>query len=65
MKISPGNAGATTPEFMVVKTPAAREAARVSRKRKCLFDDIIVLPNKYVRIISLFKGDSKLLGVFH
>ncbi|KAE9466407.1 hypothetical protein C3L33_01688, partial [Rhododendron williamsianum] len=38
----PNASGATTPEFMVVKTPAAREAARVSRKRKCLFDDIIV-----------------------
>ncbi|KAG5534739.1 hypothetical protein RHGRI_022754 [Rhododendron griersonianum] len=37
----PNASGATTPEFMVVKTPAAREAARVSRKRKCLFDDII------------------------
>lgn len=45
----PNASGATTPEFMVVKTPAAREAARVSRKRKCLFDDIIVLPNKLVK----------------
>ncbi|KAL6994455.1 hypothetical protein U1Q18_043547 [Sarracenia purpurea var. burkii] len=43
---NPNASGATTPDFMDVKTPATREPARVSRKRKCLFDDIIVLPNK-------------------
>ncbi|KAL7190247.1 hypothetical protein ACSBR2_022516 [Camellia fascicularis] len=45
----PDASGATTPEFMVVPTPAAKEQARVSRKRKCLFDDIIVLPNKVLK----------------
>ncbi|KAJ6734655.1 SISTER CHROMATID COHESION 1 PROTEIN 2 [Salix purpurea] len=38
--------GANTPEFMVISTPAAKEHARVLRKRKCLFDDVIVFPNK-------------------
>ena len=50
MRSSSLNAGATTPEFMAVQTPAPRERTRVSRKRKCLLDDIIVLPNKYVRV---------------
>ncbi|KAL7207981.1 hypothetical protein ACSBR1_029852 [Camellia fascicularis] len=45
----PNASGATTPEFMVVPTPAAKEQARVSRKRRCLFDDIIVLPNKVLK----------------
>ncbi|XP_057465083.1 sister chromatid cohesion 1 protein 2 [Actinidia eriantha] len=41
--------GATTPEFMAVQTPAPRERTRVSRKRKCLLDDIIMLPNKALK----------------
>ncbi|XP_028103074.1 sister chromatid cohesion 1 protein 2 isoform X1 [Camellia sinensis] len=45
----PNASGATTPEVMVVPTPAAKEQARVSRKRRCLFDDIIVLPNKVLK----------------
>lgn len=32
--------GANTPEFMVISTPAAKEHARVLRKRKCFFDDV-------------------------
>ncbi|KAJ6398794.1 hypothetical protein OIU77_019543 [Salix suchowensis] len=38
--------GANTPEFRVISTPAAKEHARVLRKRKCLFDDVVVFPNK-------------------
>ncbi|KAL3567801.1 hypothetical protein D5086_030452, partial [Populus alba] len=38
--------GANTPEFMVISTPAAKEHARVLRKRKCFFDDVVVFPNK-------------------
>uniref|UniRef100_A0A2N9G8Z7 Rad21/Rec8-like protein C-terminal eukaryotic domain-containing protein n=1 Tax=Fagus sylvatica TaxID=28930 RepID=A0A2N9G8Z7_FAGSY len=45
----PDASGATTPEFMVVPTPTTRERARISRKRKCLIDDFIVLPNEVLR----------------
>ncbi|KAF8390608.1 hypothetical protein HHK36_025135 [Tetracentron sinense] len=43
------DAGATTPEFMVIPTPAKKEQARISIKRKCFFDENIVLPNMVVR----------------
>ena len=42
--------GAATPEFMAVRTPATKEHERVLNKRKCIFDDIIVFPNKYVLV---------------
>lgn len=41
--------GATTPHFMLIPTPAKRERARFSRKRKCLFDEVIVFPNDIMR----------------
>lgn len=41
--------GATTPEFIVVQTPATKECARISRKRKCCFDDVTVFPNDVMR----------------
>ncbi|XWS24909.1 hypothetical protein CRYUN_Cryun27aG0025300 [Craigia yunnanensis] len=41
--------GATTPRFMLIPTPAAKERARFSRKRKCFFDDMIVFPNGIMR----------------
>ncbi|GAV64303.1 Rad21_Rec8 domain-containing protein/Rad21_Rec8_N domain-containing protein, partial [Cephalotus follicularis] len=44
-----GALGASTPEFMVIHTPATKEDARISRKRKCLFDDVIVFPNDVLR----------------
>ncbi|XAR58266.1 hypothetical protein NMG60_11026701 [Bertholletia excelsa] len=34
---------------IAVQTPAAREPTRITRKRKCLFDDVIVLPNKVLK----------------
>ncbi|XWS15310.1 hypothetical protein CRYUN_Cryun35bG0084900 [Craigia yunnanensis] len=40
--------GATTPHFMLIPTPATKECARFSRKRKCFFDDMIV-PNGIMR----------------
>ncbi|XAR65931.1 hypothetical protein NMG60_11011947 [Bertholletia excelsa] len=43
------NVSGPTPDFMVVRTPAARERGRISRKRKCLFDEAIVLPNKVLK----------------
>lgn len=43
-------AGATTPEFMLISTPAAREDAHISRKRRFIFDDLTVLPNMYVMV---------------
>ncbi|KAH7532362.1 hypothetical protein FEM48_Zijuj04G0011800 [Ziziphus jujuba var. spinosa] len=45
----PDSLDATTPQFMVIPTPTTKERARVSRKRKCVIDDIIVLPNEVVR----------------
>ncbi|GMI83006.1 hypothetical protein HRI_001969900 [Hibiscus trionum] len=41
--------GATTPHFMLIPTPARKEHSRFSRKRKCLFDDVIVFPNDIMR----------------
>ncbi|KAL4278299.1 hypothetical protein GQ457_03G031700 [Hibiscus cannabinus] len=41
--------GATTPHFMLIPTPARKEHSRFSRKRKCLFDDVIVFPNNIMR----------------
>ncbi|KAK4603355.1 hypothetical protein RGQ29_012054 [Quercus rubra] len=45
----PDETGATTPEFMFIPTPTTRERARPSRKRKCLIDEFIVLPNEVLR----------------
>ncbi|KAA8548210.1 hypothetical protein F0562_004529 [Nyssa sinensis] len=45
----PDASGATTPDFIVVRTPAAKEFEKVSRKRRCFFDDIIVLPNQLLK----------------
>nr|POF20152.1 isoform 2 of sister chromatid cohesion 1 protein 2 [Quercus suber] len=45
----PDASGATTPEFMFIPTPTTRERARPSRKRKCLIDEFIVLPNEVLR----------------
>ncbi|XP_031403842.1 sister chromatid cohesion 1 protein 2 isoform X2 [Punica granatum] len=41
--------GGLTPEFMLVPTPALKERRLTKRKRKCLFDDLIVLPNDLVK----------------
>lgn len=38
--------GTATPEIMAIHTPAPKERAKVLKKRKCLFDDIIAVPNK-------------------
>ncbi|CAL1358343.1 unnamed protein product [Linum trigynum] len=38
-----------TPEVLVIPTPAAKERAPTQRKRKCIFDDIIVFPNDIVK----------------
>ncbi|XP_052194996.1 sister chromatid cohesion 1 protein 2-like isoform X2 [Diospyros lotus] len=46
----PYTSGATTEKFMVAQTPAVKERIGGSRKRKCLFDDdIVILPNKVIR----------------
>uniref|UniRef100_A0A2P2K3D7 Sister chromatid cohesion 1 protein 2 isoform X1 n=3 Tax=Rhizophora mucronata TaxID=61149 RepID=A0A2P2K3D7_RHIMU len=44
----PNASGATTPEFFIIRTPAAKEQARI-RKRKCLIDDVIVFPNNIIK----------------
>ncbi|KAJ4973944.1 hypothetical protein NE237_007118 [Protea cynaroides] len=41
--------GSATPEFMAVPTPAQKEQFRISRKRKHVYDSVLVLPNKVVR----------------
>lgn len=41
------DAGSATSEFIVVRTPTNKEHARIPRKRKCLFDEKIVLSNEY------------------
>ncbi|KAM0954776.1 hypothetical protein ACFX2J_023097 [Malus domestica] len=43
------DAGVTVPKFMVVHTPASKEFARFSKKRKCVMDDMTVLPNEIIR----------------
>ncbi|XP_024031316.1 sister chromatid cohesion 1 protein 2 [Morus notabilis] len=43
------NARAATPKFISIPTPATKERAQISRKRKCIFDDVIVLPNKVLK----------------
>ncbi|XP_021645955.2 sister chromatid cohesion 1 protein 2 isoform X1 [Hevea brasiliensis] len=45
----PDAAGDTAPEFLVIPTPAAKEGARFTRKRKCLLDDAIVFPNNVIK----------------
>ncbi|XP_034919360.1 sister chromatid cohesion 1 protein 2 isoform X4 [Populus alba] len=49
--------GANTPEFMVISTPAAKEHARVLRKRKCFFDDVVVFPNNVIKECIENTGD--------
>ncbi|KAF8011037.1 hypothetical protein BT93_J1604 [Corymbia citriodora subsp. variegata] len=41
--------GAPTPDFMLIPTPTPKERPRTKRKRKCLFDDLIVLPNAFIK----------------
>lgn len=38
--------GSTSPDFISVRTPATKEHSRISRKRKCMFDESIVIPNE-------------------
>ncbi|KAK9272653.1 hypothetical protein L1049_003029 [Liquidambar formosana] len=45
----PDASGATTPEFMVISTPANKERARTPSKRKCFLDNDVVLANKVLR----------------
>uniref|UniRef100_A0A1S3XYC2 Sister chromatid cohesion 1 protein 2 n=1 Tax=Nicotiana tabacum TaxID=4097 RepID=A0A1S3XYC2_TOBAC len=40
------NSGSTSPDFISVRTPATKERTRISRKRRCIFDESIVIPNK-------------------
>ncbi|KAM3253354.1 sister chromatid cohesion 1 protein 2 [Capsicum annuum] len=47
--------GSTSPEFISVRTPATKERTRISRKRKCIFDESIVITN---RIFKHWIGDA-------
>nr|GLL18604.1 sister chromatid cohesion 1 protein 2 isoform X1 [Ipomoea trifida] len=38
--------GATSPDLMLVRTPATKERPRALKKRKCLFDEPVVIPNQ-------------------
>ncbi|XP_044503241.1 sister chromatid cohesion 1 protein 2 isoform X3 [Mangifera indica] len=41
--------GVSTPGPMVVHTPATKERAQISKRRKCCFDDVTVFPNHLIR----------------
>ncbi|XP_024014810.1 sister chromatid cohesion 1 protein 2 isoform X2 [Eutrema salsugineum] len=41
--------GETSHQFSIIPTPAAKESARVSRKRKCVIDDEVIIPNKVMK----------------
>ncbi|KAL0555921.1 hypothetical protein IC582_004423 [Cucumis melo] len=45
----PDFTGTKTPEFTTISTPANKERPRTSRKRKCIVDDTIVLPNEELK----------------
>ncbi|XP_024181173.1 sister chromatid cohesion 1 protein 2 isoform X2 [Rosa chinensis] len=45
----PYTLGVTTPKLTSVPRPASKKSARISRKRNCVFDDIVVLPNEAIR----------------
>ncbi|CAA0406627.1 unnamed protein product [Arabidopsis thaliana] len=57
LKISEGG---TSPQFSIIPTPAAKESSRVSRKRKCLIDDEVIIPNKVMK--EMIEDSSKLLA---
>ncbi|XP_019185548.1 PREDICTED: sister chromatid cohesion 1 protein 2 isoform X2 [Ipomoea nil] len=42
----PGGSGAASPDLMLVRTPATKERPRTLKKRKCLFDEPVVIPNQ-------------------
>ncbi|GKV07927.1 hypothetical protein SLEP1_g19624 [Rubroshorea leprosula] len=48
-KLPDASAGFTAPDFMLIRTPANKERAQRSRKRRCVFDDMIVFPNKVLK----------------
>ncbi|XP_010450610.1 PREDICTED: sister chromatid cohesion 1 protein 2-like isoform X2 [Camelina sativa] len=52
--------GETSPQFSIIPTPAAKESSRVSRKRKCLIDDEVIIPNKVMK--EMIEDSSKLLS---
>ncbi|KAJ8767984.1 hypothetical protein K2173_020924 [Erythroxylum novogranatense] len=45
----PNPSGATTPEFLCIRTPATKEHPCPTRKRKCIIDDVIVFPNNVIK----------------
>ncbi|KFK33057.1 hypothetical protein AALP_AA6G324500 [Arabis alpina] len=57
LKISEGE---TSPQFSIIPTPAAKESSRVSRKRKCLIDDDVIIPNKVMK--KMIEDSSNLIS---
>ncbi|KAJ8546419.1 hypothetical protein K7X08_019002 [Anisodus acutangulus] len=47
--------GSTSPDFISVHTPATKERSWISRKRKCIFDESIVIPNE---VFKRWIGDA-------
>nr|XP_011467709.1 PREDICTED: sister chromatid cohesion 1 protein 2-like isoform X2 [Fragaria vesca subsp. vesca] len=45
----PDALGVTTPKLVAVPRPASKRSAQISRKRKCVFDDIVMLPSEVIR----------------
>ncbi|VVB09442.1 unnamed protein product [Arabis nemorensis] len=52
--------GETSPQFSIIPTPAAKESSRVSRKRKCLIDDDVIIPNKVMK--KMIEDSSNLIS---
>ncbi|KAG2325197.1 hypothetical protein Bca4012_039685 [Brassica carinata] len=46
LKISEGE---TSHQFSIITTPGGKESSRVSRKRRCLIDDEVIIPNKFMK----------------
>ncbi|KAF8050221.1 hypothetical protein N665_2022s0007 [Sinapis alba] len=41
--------GETSHQFSIIPTPAGKESSRVSRKRKCIIDDEVMIPSKVMK----------------
>ncbi|XP_062105500.1 sister chromatid cohesion 1 protein 2-like [Humulus lupulus] len=63
----PVDSGASMPQFTLIPTPAAKDRARITRKRKCVIDDTMVLPNAVLKkgIVDASDLVSKRIKVAH
>ncbi|KAJ0260680.1 Sister chromatid cohesion 1 protein 2 [Hirschfeldia incana] len=52
--------GETSHQFSIIPTPAGKESSRVSRKRKCLIDDEVMIPSIVMK--KMIEDPSKLVA---